>query len=393
MNRNRNRYRDRNRNHSRSRSLAVAGAVLLAVALGAGPARAGDPATLYDQVTDPVQRLYFRTTIANPDGTDVVYFWKGNTYLYIPGDIYRPPYPGAPGNYYPHGGGNGGTPLTGFEGYNIRRVLADPQNPNDFILATREVVFYTDPSTGARLETWTNPITGVTTPVVPVINEYLYTRYRVEAGVLKSVVTVHFPTGPGTCGAMEFTAPVGQSPEQWGDDYMWPVEVFPRYKLDDCGRYGITDPMGLKSGRYTSSENFTFLVDKGQLKKVQSGDSAYSGWVPKARLTWARTGPALPWMCMDEGSYPLQVKYSVRSHLLESWSQVPGSFKTMMKTYSFPLGGLDYAGWQTAPQTLQPPPNPAFPNVLPAWDTSWSMFHERVLAPAGQTWQQWCAAQ
>jgi hypothetical protein len=357
--------------------------------LGSKSALAGDPAALYNQITDPFQRLYFRTAIANPNGSDVVYYWNGNTYLYIPGDIYKPLYPGAPG--YAHGGGNGGTPLTGFEGYSIRRVLADPNHPNDFLLATREVVFYTDPYTGDRLKNFTNPITNKTTPVVPVLNEQLYSRYRVEGGVLKAVIFVQFPMGP-VCGVMEFTAPVGTTPERWGDDYIWPVEVFPRYNLNDCGRYDISDPMGLKNSRYTSSEIFNFHVDKGQLKKVQTGDDAYSGWVPKARLTWARTGPALPWMCMDETAHPLQVKCSVRSELLEGWNKVPASFKTKMNDYGFPLGGLDYAGWQTAPTTVPASPDPTYPKLLPAWDTSWSVFHQKVLTPAGKSWADWCAA-
>jgi hypothetical protein len=368
----------------RHRCVVALGTAILTLALGAGPARAGDPAALYNQITDPLQRLYFRTAIANPDGTDVVYYWKGNTYLYIPGDIYRPLYPGAPGNAYTHGGGSGGTPLTGFEGYSIRRVLADPQNPGDFLLATREIVFYTDAG-GNRIQSWTNPITGATTPVTPVLNEQLYSRYRVEDGVLKAVG--HFYM----FGAwIEYSAPVGQHPEVWGDDYMWPVEVYPTYKLDDPNRYGISDPMGLKSSRYTSSENFTFLVDKGQLKKVQTGDDAQSGWVPKARLTWARTGPALPWMCMDEAVYPLQVKYSVRSHLLKSWNDLPTSFKAMMQGYTFPPGALGESSWHTAPQTVPASPDPAYPKLLPAWDTSWSVFHARVLVPAGKTWQAWC---
>jgi hypothetical protein len=64
--------------------------------------------------------------------------------LSIPGDTFEPPYPGAPGKHYTHGGGNGGTLLFGFEGYNIRRVLS-----------------YIDPATGQPCETEIAWATGV----------------------------------------------------------------------------------------------------------------------------------------------------------------------------------------------------------------------------------------
>ena len=371
----------------RSWTVVVAGLATLAVA---APARAGDPAVLYNQITDPVQRLYFRTAIANPNGSDVVYYWSGSAYIYVAGDSFKAPYPGAPGNHYPHGGGNGGTPLLGFEGYSIRRVIADPYNPNDFLLATREIVFYTHPATGDVVTSWTNPLTGKTTPVVPVLNEQLYSRYRVVNGELRAVTVVQYPAG-GACAEMPLEGPVGASPEQWGNDYVWPVEVFPSYKLSDCGRYGITDPMGLKNGRYTSSEMFNFQVSKRQLWRVKHWDSAWSGWVPPARLSWNRTGPLLPWMCADEATYPAQLHYAVRSRLLRRWKDLPASFKAKMKGYGFPLGGLSFTDWQSAPQLVPPPPS-AGSLALPAWDTSWSVFHAKVLAPMGQTWAQWCAA-
>ena len=99
---------------------------------------------LYNQIKDPQQRLYLRTLIARPDGKSMVYYWKGKVYADIPGDIYAPPYPGAPGGY-PHGGGFGGTAMFGFEGYNVRRLIPvpkdDPGYGTDFIQAHREIVF------------------------------------------------------------------------------------------------------------------------------------------------------------------------------------------------------------------------------------------------------------
>ena len=78
-------------------------------------AMAGNPEELYLQIKDPRMRLYVRSMLAPPDGSDMFYHSKGNIFAYIPGDIYRPPSPGAEGSYYAHGGG--GRPILGFEVY------------------------------------------------------------------------------------------------------------------------------------------------------------------------------------------------------------------------------------------------------------------------------------
>lgn len=367
-------------------------ALALASLTAADPARALDPLEAYRSITDPEQRLYYRTLLAHPYGQDMVYYWEGSVYLSVPGDVHAPPYPGAPGNYYPHGGGNGGTPLFTFHGYNIRRVLPylDPQtgdeSATDFILATREIVFYVDPVSGETLSSWTNPLTGVTTDVLPVLNEHLFTRYRVVDGVLHNVIEVHYPMGPYACGSTDIASPAPAA-EVWGRNYSWHADVFPRYRLDDCGRYGISDPMGLRDGKYTSAEIFDFYVPRSELFWVEAESycldrpHCLDHWVPQTSLSWVRTGPFLPWMCMSEEEYAGRVVYHVRSELLPSWDDIPQSFKDRMAAYPFQDGALDYDGWQHAPETHVPD----MPN-----DTSWSTFHERVLAPAGLTWQQWC---
>lgn len=357
--------------------------------LGLGStARAGDPAALYNQITDPKQRLYFRTLLGRPDGKDMVYYWRGKVFISVPGDLYKPPYPGAPGSYYPHGGGNGGTPAFGFEGYNIRRVLPDPASPTDFVLATREITFYTDPQSGAVLTSWTNPLTGKTTPVVPVLNEYLFSRYRVEGGVLKAITTIHY-NGPSGCQSMELSGAV-PAPERVADHYAWGVDVFPSGPLNKCGGHGITDPMGLKNGTYTSSEHFDFYVSTWSEKSIELEQqvssphllAALTHWTPQAKLSWARTGPWLPWMCLSEQQHQGRLIYHARSELLSSWSKLPQSFKAKLQGYSFDLGGLGLADWKQAPTTYVPGR---------PWDTSWSVFHDKVLKPAAVSWSQWCA--
>lgn len=84
---------------------------------------------------------------------------------------------------------------------------------------------------------------------------------------------------------------------------------------------------------------------------------------------------------MSENQWSGNVIYHVRSELLPAWDEIPGAFKDRMEAYSFPPSGLDYDGWQSAPDVHIP----GRPN-----DTSWSVFHQRVLEPAGLAWQQWC---
>jgi hypothetical protein len=344
--------------------------------------------TQYFDIQDNLQRLFYRVAIANPNTNkpDMVYYWKGAAYVNVPGDIYAPPYPGAPGQYYPHGGGNGGTPLLGFEGYNIRNVVPyiDPTtgepSETDFVMLTREVLFYTDPNTGETLTQWTNPLTGKTTPVMPVLNEYLFSRYRVVDGVLKAVQEIHYRSG-GNCQKMEVDSPISGPDDLLGENFVWAIDVYPRYKLNDCGRYNITDPMGLKNNKYTSNETFDFYVPERFENKVKNNGKGQFKWVPATSLTWVRIGPPLPWMCMSQTNYQLELVYHGVGELLYSWDEIPEDFKTRMQEYGFPLGGLDYEGWQEAPSEYIPD-KPG--------DTSWSVFYQKVLQPAGQTYDQWC---
>lgn len=353
-------------------------------------AKKSDPIPQYEEIVDPEQRLYFRTAIAPPDGTDAVYYWDGSVFMSIPGDIYAPPYPGAPGDFYPHGGGNGGTPLFGFEGYNIRRVVPyiDPEtgveSETDFILATREIVFYKDPATGEVLDIWTNPLTGKTTPVVPVLNEYLFSRFRVEDGILNAVIPVNFAVAPGVCRSIEIVSPVA-SPREWGNNYTWVADIFPNYKLNDCGRWGIDDSMNLKAGKYSSSEMFDFYAPKFEIFRIahEMRSGKVRDWVPNATLSWTRTGPTLPWMCQSEETVEARLIYHARSEMVDDWDDMPADFQDKMYAYDYPWGGLGLDGWQEAPTEYIP----GYSN-----DTSWSIMNDKVLEPAGQDWATWCAS-
>jgi hypothetical protein len=357
-------------------------AAALSVATLATAVHAATPLELYQQITDPQQRLYFRTQIAKPDGSDMVYFWEGDIFISIPGNVY------APG--YKHGGGNSGTPIMGMVGYNIRNVVpaynADgTMHATDFWMATREVVFYTNPNNHAvRLDSFYNPITLKTTPVMPVLNEYLFTRYRVESGVLKYVMTINYGTPP-YCGSFPASGSVG-TPWVVGGLGTVASDIYPSYKLNACGRYGINDDMNLTGGNYASEEHFHFYYEQGAINKIldEAVHGVDSSWTPEVALTWIRQGPYLPWMCAHEQDYVGTLSYAAQSELLGSWDDIPQYVKDMMATYQYPAGGLTYEGWQEAPTAYIP----GYVN-----DTSWSVFYKYVLQPSGQgDWDNWCAS-
>lgn len=397
-------------------ALRSAAALVLILCAVAAPAAAGDPLALYQKIADPEQRLYFRSIIAPPDGSDMVFYWKGFVYIDIPGDIYRAPFPGAPGNYYSHGGGQGGTPLFGFEGYNIRRAVpfVDPNGreaPGDFVQASREIVFFTDVKTGAVIDSWKNPFTGKTVPVYPITNEFLWDRYRVGTyekdaqgaflydryiadGKLRSVVEANLSL-QGRCVVIEADAVVGP-PASWSDHLSWSFSIFPSYKLNDCGRYGITDPMNLKNSRYTSDELFSFWVPEWTLTAVRwemkggKKRRLLRNWLPPVKLNWTRVGPWSPWMCLDENQYAGRVVYTVQSALLPRYEALPAEFRAKMTAYfgagaqgleTIGLRDGDGDGWETAPAAYDP---------AVKRDTSFSVFYDKVLEPLGLTLADWC---
>jgi hypothetical protein len=387
----------------------------------------GDDAELtqniYQKVDSATQRLYWRSVIgAPPDGEDKVFFWEGEVYFDIPGDVYGAPYPGAPGNYYSHGGGNAGTPAFGFIGYNIRNVVPyiddeGKMSETDFIQASREIVFFTatqdgvDPVTGEEvkagdiLKHWKNPLTGKAVPIYPITNEYLWEHYRVgkydeqgeyiDDGKLRSVITISFFNQANEITEISFASEV-PGPKEFLDHYNWSFEIFPNYQLNDAGRWGIDDPMNLKNETYTSAELFSFWVPTSGLSRmeeeIQDG-IVLDDWYPEVKGNWTRIGPWPPYLCMSEEEYEGRIVYTVQYKLLDSYEEMPEDFRQMMAEYFDPMGmdaqgmetiGLkdgDGDGWEMAPSEY----NPEIKR-----DTSFSVFYDKVLKPENLTWEQWC---
>jgi hypothetical protein len=234
---------------------------------------------------------FYDETQSRPDGKDVVYYMKGYTYAFIPGE--RP------------------QRLFGFEGYNIRRRIETPEK-DGFFHATREIVFYTDPQTGEILLEWRNPFTQQKNEVFHIANDPVNYRVRVRGGK-------HFNV------SLDGKRELGEiaSPQEWDDYYVWQRDVFPFYPLPGWDK------------NYTSAELFDYYVPKADLERDGP---------PSVMVSWTRVGPWLPWMGMDKREGVMI--YHARCKRMESWDQLPESIKKKVKE-RFPI-------YQTAPAEVDP---------------------------------------
>ncbi len=243
---------------------------------------------------------------SRPDGKDSVYHMKGNAYAFIPGT--RP------------------TKLFGFEGFNVRRRLETPEKDGIF-LATRELVFYTDPQTDEVIWEWDNPFTGQKCEVFHIANDPVNSRMRYRDGKWISVMLD---------GSREFGEPA--PPKELGDYYVWAADIFPFYPLPGWEK------------NYTAAEIFDFYVPKS---------ARYSAAPPTIMNSWIRVGPWLPWLGMDgqEG----HIIYHAHSFRYEDWEALPEKIKTLTRE--------KYPTYLTAPDKV----DPKRPN-----DTSWTVYRAEI---------------
>lgn len=191
---------------------------------------------------------------------ETVFWWTGSIYAFIPGEPTRL--------------------LFDFEGYNIARAVAYEEG---YDLLTREASFYKAPE-GAILETWDNPFTGETLPVVHVWNDPVNQRFlaRRNDGTPRTFPLVDLGEGD-LCLKMDvflaYPSPL-------------PRSRYPRYSASDL---------------YQGGELFQFFVRREALEDP----TALS--VP-ALISWTRIGPWLPWMAM--GNRPGWLIYQCRGKKL-----------------------------------------------------------------------------
>ncbi|MFC4120412.1 DUF1838 family protein [Nonomuraea zeae] len=236
-----------------------------------------------------------------------------------------------------------GQKLFNIEGYNIRRLYRVPDT-NQLYQLSREIVFYTDPADPQRiLREWRNPIDGKTYPVVPINND-----------------TVNF--GPFTITPSYAGPPM----RQLHDETVWTSDIGVRTNFGTT----LGERFGLAGGVYAAQEMFDFSVDRREVAaRTKPGVPAGA---MKTKISWARTSPWAPFMCLAETDVRGQLTYHARSWSLGSYAQIEP--------------------WLRAEVEAKHPLYKAAPGAPGPSESSWTSFHNKQLGKGATTWAGWCAA-
>ncbi|MFG1945421.1 DUF1838 family protein [Nonomuraea sp. NPDC048826] len=287
------------------------------------------PGPVYKTVTDKSAKLSLQT-YGRPDGKDMVFRISGSVYANIEGNSLDPEL-------------RHGQKLFNIEGYNIRRLYRVP-GTNQLYQLSREIVFYTDPANPQRIvREWQNPVDGKTYPVVPINND-----------------AVNFGPFPITS---SFAGPPLQ---RLHDETVWTSDIPVRTNFGST----IGERFGLVGGVYAAQEMFDFSVDDREVAaRTRSG-------VPtgamQTKISWARTSPWAPFMCLPETEVRGQLTYHARSWSLNSYAEVEP--------------------WLRAEVEKNHPLYKAAPTAPGASENSWTSFHNKQLKKGATTWAGWCAA-
>ncbi len=217
----------------------------------------------------------FMRTRGDLSGEEVVYYWSGSIYSFVPGERSR------------H--------LFEADGFNIGRL---EEYDNGYMLLTREVFVYRDPETGEILNDWYNPFTEDTVDIVHVWN---------------NPVNSYMPREDGD---WQFSMPYTILPNgnvSWNLDILLaypsalPVDTFPEFSC---------------SNLYQGAELFHFFVDEEDLEN----ESLTS--VP-CNMSWTRFGQWLPWMRMGSRSGYI-VYHCAGSKLPGGFDALPEDLKSLV---------------------------------------------------------------
>lgn len=310
-------------------------AVVLVTASGNAPSaaeKAGptDPGPVYATVIDQSGKLLLQT-FGRPDGKDMVFRISGSVYANVEGNAL------APGTRH-------GQKLFNIEGYNIRRLYRVPDT-NQLYQLSREIVFYTDPADPTRILTeWANPIDGRTYPVVPINNAV------VDFGPL--TITSAF-AGPPT--------------RTMHDEVEWTSDI--PVRIDFGAILGET--FGLRNGTYAAMEMFDFYVDDTEVRMRTAGEDRVPLGIMNTKVSWTRTSPWAPFMCLAESTMPGQLTYHARSWSLSGYAELEPWLRAEVDA-NWPL-------YRTTP--TEPGPS----------ENSWISFYNKQLDHGATTWAQWCA--
>lgn len=259
-------------NASRRAAFGVGAASLALAMTGASAARAQDkPARLPIKFDDPVWNRETAARLqADTNGSQVYGRCSGVVTGVRPGEAVRP--------------------LFNFEVFSTIRVLR--QSDGNYQRMCKETIFYTDPTTGAVLDEWTNPYTGERVKVVDVHND----PYN---WVIAS--TVQPPAMPGLINNGQAVAGGKPFLQHWlelGPDTIVMVEDGHGYypnRLDPAHW-----PRESSGPMIQSSELFRYFISRADMEDPTKTHLPHNG-------SWVRVQPWLPWMLM--GTTPGHVMY------------------------------------------------------------------------------------
>jgi hypothetical protein len=229
--------------------------------------------------TQPEQNLRgFVKTRGSLEPEEVVFWWSGNIYSFVPGEQSR------------H--------LFRFEGYNIARVV---EIEGGYQQLTREAAFYQDPQTGEMLEHWANPLNGRTVGVVHVWNDPVNQQLLLDG-----------PRG-------RFAVPVTEMDD---DTLCWHIDIFLNYPSPlSRAQY----PRYSQSDVYQGAELFQFYTRRSDLENPALPS------VP-CQNTWTRLGPWVPWMEM--GDAPGNLVYQCRGRkLAHGYGDLPLALRAYVEAH------------------------------------------------------------
>ncbi|EYF02038.1 DUF1838 family protein [Chondromyces apiculatus] len=264
---------------------------------GAGGTGAAPPVPL--DLTDPADNLlaFAKTRGSLDPAEEVVFYWSGSLYRFLPADPAAPP-----------AGFSSGTPILRFEGYNISRMTLTPEGT--YRLLTREMSLY-ESLDGTILDCWPNPLLDPQNP--------------------QNVTVLHVFNDPVNftfAGATPYTEMADRivftSDQILAYPSVLPIATYPQYSAGNT---------------YQTTELFNFYASRADLEDPTQTT------VP-TELSWTRIGQYLPWMQMAQA--PGHLVYQTRGRKLPGgWNALPQKVRDYVLAH--------HPEYQHAPTTDQAP--------------------------------------
>ncbi|MGL4543695.1 MAG: DUF1838 family protein, partial [Polymorphobacter sp.] len=251
-----------------------------------------------------------RVQCGEADGKPAVYHWSGKVFSRVAGE---------PDRLLFHG-----------EGMNVRQctTVTDPKRGKGYRLVSREVMFMTDPRTGAIVRKWTNPWTDETVDVMQIANDPVNSRPSFEINADGTPFTIEL-----------------KREGQW---LMMPITV-PLFYHNVLGG-DFQDYVG---GKYHAMEIFDFAFDAAQMLDTRNA-TAYPV------VSWVRISDWMPWMKMRGRQG--QIVFNAMGAKLKSFDELPAVIKDEIK--------LNYPAYTAPPPTDDTRPN----------ETTWTVFKAMIAA-------------